>query len=366
MEKSNLKIIAHNCEKLGELVNDNLKLIRNTKTDYLVPISIPTFSNSESKSKILESVRGKDLFILTDIGNYESNYPMFGKINRKSYNDNYVDLAQTIDACASTPERIWVIEPLLFGSRQHKREGRESLNCAMWLRHMEFMGVNGIISYDVHDPTVRSALNRTSFDNIYPTNTLIDSFLENEKLDFDNLLIINPDSGAAKRAEYFGKILDSPVGGFRKSRDTSKVVNGRNIITSHEYVGNTPLTNKNIIVVDDMIASGTSMLDVAKKAKIEGANKVFLFATFGLFSDGARSVLEFNQAYENNYIDKVYITNLTYIPDYIKELDWLEVVDCSYNIAKIIDTLNKDESIEPLMNGKEAIKEKVKQKKLEK
>lgn len=363
MEKSNLKIIALNCKKLGEMVNNNLKIIRKTPTDYLVPVQIPTFSNSESKSKIMESVRGKDLFILTDIGNYEKTYTMFGEQNRKSYNDNYIELVETIDACAGTPDRIWVIEPLLFGSRQHKREGRESLNCAMWLRHLEFMGVKGIISYDVHDPTVRSALNRTSFDNIYPTNTLIDEFLEKEKLDFNNLLIINPDSGAAKRAEYFGKILDSPVGGFRKTRDTSKVIDGMNRILAHEYVGNVPLKDKNIIVVDDMIASGTSMLDVAKKAKLEGANKVFLFATFGLFSDGEKSILEFNQAYKNHFIDKVYITNLTHVPDYIKNLDWLEVVDCSYNIAKIIDTLNKDETIEPLMNGKEAIKEKVKQKK---
>lgn len=365
-KEDNLRLIVlENCWELGSLVNQRLKLIRNCEYDYIVPIENPVFANSESKIKILESVRGKDLFIITDVGNYDLKYTMFGETNRKSYNDNYMDTLQTIDACASTTYRTWLIEPLLFGSRQHKREGRESLNCALSLRILENMGVNGIITYDAHDPTVRSSLNRTSFDNIYPTNTMLDYFLDKEDINFNELLVINPDSGAAKRANYFGKILDAPVGGFRKARDTSNVINGTCQIKEHEYVGNVALNGKNLIVVDDIIASGKSMIDVATSAKNNGANKIFLFTTFGLFSDGEKSIELFNSAYENGYIDKIYVTNLTYIPERIKSLPWIETVDCSENIAKVINTLNNDDTLEPLMNGKEKIQDKVKVKKIE-
>ena len=366
MKTENLRLLVlDNCKELGELVNNNLKLIRSSDFDYRVPLDISVFSNSESRAKILESVRGKDTFILADIGNYDQKYKYFGRNNYKSYNDNFMELLETIDACANTPARIWVIEPLLFGSRQHKRESRESLNAALGLRIIENTGVKGIVSFDVHDPTVRSALNRTSFDNVYPTNDMIHTFLDKEQIDFNNLLIIHPDDGAAKRANYYGKVLESPVGGFKKVRDTSKVVNGTCKITKHEYTGTTSLKNKNLIVADDIIASGKSMIDVAKKAKKDGANKVYLFATFGLFSDGNKSIRTFDNAYIKGYIDKVYVTNLTYVPERIAKKPWIEIVDCSPCIAKIIDTLNKDESIEPLMNGKELVKEKVKVKKLQ-
>lgn len=356
-------LVLDNCKELGRLVNKNIQLIRNSDYNYIVPVSMPTFANSEGKVQILESVRGKDLFILTDIGNHEQTYTMYGKENRKSYNDYFMETLQAIDACACTPQRIWVVEPLLYGSRQHKRETRESLNCAQGLRLMETIGVKGIISFDVHDPTVRSALNKTSFDNIYPTNTMLAEFIDKEDINFNDLLVINPDSGAAKRANYFGKILEAPVGSFNKVRDLTKVVNGKCAIQKHEYIGNVPFQNKNLVVVDDMIASGESMIDVAKSAKEGGANKIFLFSTFGLFSNGEKSIDVFNEAYSKKYIDKVYVTNLSYIPEKIKSLPWIEVVDCAPNIAKIIDALNKDESIEPLMNGKEKITEKIKIKK---
>ena len=366
MEKDNLRLIVlGNCKKFGNLVNENLKLIRQTNYDFIVPVKNPIFANSESKAKIGQSVRGCDLFILGDIGNYEQTYTMYGVENRKSYNDNFMDIVNTIDACGHTPDRIWVIEPLLYGSRQHKREGRESLNCAMGLRILENLGIKGVISYDVHDPTVRSALSSASFDNLYPTNTMLNHFLNVEDIDFNNLVIINPDAGATKRANHFGRMLDSPTGGFSKVRDTSNVIDGKCQILKHEYTGNIPLKNKNLIVVDDIIASGQSMIDVAEAAKKEGANKVFLFATFGLFSDGVKSINNFNTAYEKGFIDKVYITNLSYIPENIKILPWIEIVDCSNHLAKVIHTLNMNESIEPLMNGKEQISQKVLQKKIE-
>jgi len=366
MEKENLRLIVlDHCKEFGNSINKNLNLIRKNNFNYIVPIDTPKFANSESKACIKDTVRGCDVFILADVGNYDREYKMFGYNNRTSYNDNFMDILNTISACAGTAGAIWVVEPLLYGSRQHKREGRESLNCAMGLHMLEFLGVKGIISYDVHDPTVRSALNKTSFDNLYPTNTMLDYFLDHENIDFRNLTILNPDLGATKRANYFGKILHCPIGAFTKERDTSIVVDGTNPIKSHQYIGSESLKNKNIIIVDDMIASGGSMIDTAKMAKEEGANNIYLFTTFGLFSDGPKSIEMFNEAYKNEIINKVYVTNLSYIPERISQLPWIEIVDFAPHLANVIHTLNHNESIEPLMNGKEEITTKILQKKKE-
>ena len=365
MGKDNLKLIVmDNCKHLGEKVDTQLKLIRKSTQGFMVDAGNPTFANSEGKAKINESVRGSDLFIFSDVGNYEMEYSYYGRPNRKSYNDHFVETINMIDACANTPRRMWLVMPLLYASRQHKREGRESLNCAQSLKIYEFIGVNGIITFDVHDPAVRSALNKTSFDTIYTTNTMVEHFLNVEEIDLDKLLIVNPDAGATKRANYFGKLFDAPVGGFRKVRDTSKVEDGTCPIKTHEYVGNTSLEGKNLLVVDDIIASGKSMIDVAKCAKQEGSDKVYLFTTFGLFSDGQKSIDAFNEAYEKKLIDRVYVTNLTYIPEEIKKLDWIEVVDCAPTVANIVSALHDDESIAPFMNGVEKITEKIQIKKL--
>ena len=365
MGKDNLKlIIMENCKHLGTKVNDELKLIRNSQNGFTVKAENPTFANSESKAVIQESVRGSDLFIFSDVGNYEMEYMYYGKANRKSYNDHFVETLNMVDACANTPRRTWLFMPLLYASRQHKREGRESLNCAQSLRIYEFLGVNGIITFDPHDPAVRSALNRASFDTIYTTNTMVEHFLNVEDIDLNKLLVINPDAGATKRANHFGRIFDAPVGGFKKVRDLSKVVNGTCQIKTHEYTGNTPLEGRNLLVVDDIIASGKSMIDVASSAKMSGADKVFLFTTFGLFSDGEKSINNFNEAYAKKLIDKVYVTNLSYIPERFKKLDWIEIVDCAPTIAKIVSSLHDDESIAPFMNGAEEISEKIKAKKL--
>ena len=365
MEKDNLKLIVmDNCLHLGLEVDKHLKLIRNNPNGFIVKSENPTFSNSEGKAQIYESVRGSDLFILSDVGNHDIEYNYFGIPNRKSFNDNYVDTLSMIDACANTPNRIWLVMPMLYASRQHKRESRESLNCAQSLKIYEFLGVKGIITFDVHDPTVRSALNKTSFDTIYVTNTMLEHFLNTENINFNNLLVIHPDRGASKRAKKFGEILSSPVGGFEKVRDTSKVINGTCQILSHEYIGSTPLEGKNLIVVDDMIASGKSMIDVARSARLSGSDKVYLFTTFGLFSDGEKSVDDFNEAYAKKMIEKVYVTNLTYIPNEIKKLPWIEIVDCAPTLSRIISTLHDNESIAPFMDGEEEISEKVMAKKL--
>ena len=365
MKKDNLKLIVLESGKhLGTLVNEELKLIRNNPDGFIIEANNPTFANSELNAVIEESVRGSDLFILADVGHHDIKYNYYGEENRKSFNDHFMEILTMINASASTANRTWVIMPLLYASRQHKREKREALTCAMSLSILEHLGTKGIITFDVHDPAVRSALNRTSFDTIYTTNTMLDHLLDTENIDFNKLLVVNPDAGATKRAHYFGRILEAPVGGFRKVRDTSKVVNGTCLIESHEYTGNVPLKDKNIIVVDDMIASGQSMIDVAKAAKDEGANKVYLFSTFGLFSNGLSSVKLFDEAFEKKLIDKVYITNLSYIPEYIKQKDWLEVVNCAPTLAQIISALHDDESISQFMNGAEKITAKIKEKKL--
>ena len=356
----NLRIITlKSAEELGKKVNSNIQKARETEANYLVNVDTPRFANSEGKAKILESVRGKDVFILTDVGNYSIRYNMFGEENRMSYDDHYQDLKRVINATAATANRIWVVMPLLYGSRQHKREGRESLDCAMALHELEYFGVKGIITFDVHDPGVRSALNRTSFDNIYPTHSMINDFLDNENIDLNNTIIVNPDAGATKRASYLADILQVDVGGFRKRRDLSKVVDGKSPILEHVYEGSVPIEGKNVIVVDDMIASGGSMIDTAKALKEMKANKVFIFTTFALFSDGKKSIELFNNAYNEKYFDKVYSTNLTYVPEEIKKAKWYHEVDCSDQLAQVINTLNLDESIEPLMNGKEEILKRV-------
>lgn len=355
-----LRIIAlKSAEELGNKINLNIQASRNTETNYLVKVETPRFANSEGKAKILETVRGKDVFILTDVGNYSIKYTMFGEENKMSYDDHYQDLKRVINATAATANRIWAVMPLLYSSRQHKREGRESLDCAMALQELEFFGVKGIITFDAHDPGVRSALNKTSFDNIYPTHSLINEFLDSETIDLNNTIIVNPDAGATKRASYLADILQVDVGGFRKRRDLSKIVDGKAPILEHVYEGAVSIEGKNVIVVDDMIASGGSMIDTAKALKKMNANKVFIFTTFALFSDGKKSIDLFNDAYEKGYFDKVYSTNLTYVPEQIKESPWYHEVDCSNQLAQVINTLNLDESIEPLMNGKEKILKRV-------
>lgn len=362
INQDNLRLIVlKNAEELGNKINFHLQQMRNTTFDYLVKVNTPRFANSEGKAQIEESVRGKDVFILSDVGNYSITYNMFGTPHRMSYDDHFQDIKRVINASAATASRLWVVLPMLYSSRQHKREGRESLDCAMALQELEFHGVKGIITVDAHDPGVRSALNRTSFDNLYPTHYMIDSLLNTENIDLNNIIVINPDAGASKRASYIANILQADVGGFRKKRDLTKVVNGKSEIIEHVYEGAVPVDGKNAIIVDDMIASGGSMLDTAKTLKENNAEKIFIFTTFALFSDGEKSINAFNSAYENGYFDKIYSTNLTYVPEEIKAMPWYHEVDCSSQLSQVINTLNLDESIEPLMNGKEEIIEKVKQ-----
>lgn len=347
-------IIIDNIKEFGELVNQKLKLIRGKSNDYdyRVKVDLPRFSNGESKAVIRDSVRGRDTYILTDVGNYSCSYDMVGEYNRKSPDDHFMDLKRVISAIGGTTDKIHVVMPLLYGSRQHKKRGRESEDCAVALRELEYMGVKGIITFDAHDPSVRSSLNHTSFDNLFPTYSLLKKFMDQEIIDYSNLMIVAPDTGAIDRAKYYSQMLSCDLGFCYKRRDFSQVVNGKNPVLAHEYLGDS-VEEKTIIITDDMIASGGSILETAEKLKQLGAAKVYFMVTFALFSNGKRSIEQFDNAYDKGIFDRIYATNLTYVPQYVKEKPWYVEANSADYLARIINNIHEEKSISEYLSGQE-------------
>lgn len=356
MKKELGLIVLDNFKEMGEKVNKEINRLRKNDEDYIIPIKVDRFSNGEGKVKILDTVRDKDIYILTDIGNYNLTYQMHGFENHYSPDDHYQDLKRVILAMCGHADKITLVMPLLYESRQHRRKGRESLDCAYAMQELAKIGVKEIITFDVHDPNLCNAVPLLAFENFYPTHIILEDMARNNKDDLSNILIVSPDFGAMERARYFAEMLSCNVGVFYKRRDLSKVVNGKNPIIEHAYMG-ADVKGKNIIVVDDMIASGGSILEVAHELKERGANKVFLCATFALFTEGTE---KFNEAYEKGYFDELYTTNLTYVKQDLMEKPWFNAADCSIKIAEAIDTLNKGKSISPLLNGKVEFYKKIK------
>lgn len=347
---TNLKLLVlDNMKEVGVKVEKKLNKLAAKEEAYILPMTRDRFSNGEGKIKIEDTVRDKDIYILSDVGNYGITYNMHGFTHHMSPDEHFQDIKRTISALSGYAKKITLVMPLLYQARQHKRKGRESLDCALALQELQDLGVNHIITFDAHDPNVSNAIPNLPFENFYPTNTILEELIKTE--DTKNLLVISPDMGAMERARYYAEMLGSDVGVFYKRRDLSKVVNGKNPIVEHAYMG-APVKGKNIIVVDDMIASGTSMLEVGKKLKEEGAKKVYFIATFALFTEGLK---EFEEAYKNKLFDKLYTTNLSYIPVEYQKQDWFKTVDCSKKIAEIIHALHNKESLKPLLNGKEKI-----------
>ena len=355
-----LKIVAlDSCKELGQKVNDYIVSFRNSATEtspelaelanydfdnYLVEASCARFGSGEAKGMLKESVRGNDLFIMVDVCNHSLTYSVNGYTNHMSPDDHYQDLKRIISAATGKARRINVIMPFLYESRQHKRSKRESLDCALALEELTAMGVSNIITFDAHDPRVANAIPLKGFDNFMPTYQFMKALLKAEpelQVDKDHLMIISPDEGAMQRAVYLSNILGVDMGMFYKRRDYSTVVNGKNPIVAHEFLG-TDLNGKNAIIVDDMIASGESMLDVAKQIKARGANRVFVFTTFGLFTEG---LAKFDDYYEKGFIDRIVTTNLTYLPEEIFSKPYYTTADMSKFIALIVDSLNHDISI---------------------
>ena len=356
-----LKIIAmDSATELGNQVNDYLvefrKHVNNVhkkdpafhgydEDNYLLHFENPRFGSGESKAVMKETVRGKDIFIITDITNHSCTYTINGYENHKSPDDHYQDLKRVIGSISGKAHRITVIMPFMYEGRQHKRNGRESLDCAYALEELAQMGVNSIVTFDAHDPRVQNATPLNGFDNFTPPYQFIRNLLRHEKdliIDKDHMVVISPDEGALDRAVYFSSVLGVDTGMFYKRRDYSTIVNGKNPIVAHEFLGD-DLTGKDVIIIDDMISSGGSMLDTSRQIKAKGAKRVFICCTFGLFTDGFEA---FDKAYENGDFDRVVTTNLTYRdPELLKKPYYVEA-DMTKFMASIIDFMNHDVSME--------------------
>ena len=327
---------------------------------FLVDCECPRFGTGEGKGYIKESVRGTDLYIMVDVTNYSLTYSVCGHENHMSPDDHYQDLKRIIAAAAGKARRINVIMPFLYESRQHKRSSRESLDCALALQELTHMGVDNIITFDAHDPRVQNAIPLSGFETVRPTYQFVKGLLDRYDdliIDSDHMMAISPDEGATERAVYLANVLNLDMGMFYKRRDYTKIVNGRNPIVAHEFLG-TNVEGKDVIIIDDMISSGESMIDVASELKKRGASRVFCATTFGLFTNGFD---KFDEAYEKGIIDKILTTNLVYQPDELLSKPWYINVDMSKYMALLIDTLNHDSSISDLLNPVDRIQKRVKE-----
>ena len=356
-------------EKLAEKINSYLvkwreDQIRNHKeniafygyqrANYLIDTSIARFGSGEGKAVINDTVRGYDLYILVDCFNYSVTYNMYGKEVPKSPDDHFSDLKRVISAASSKAKRINVIMPMLYEGRQHKRSSRESLDCAMALQELTSLGVENIITFDAHDQRVQNSIPHKSFENVMPTYQMIKALVnsvDDLSIDPDHLMVISPDEGAMHRCIYFATQLGVNLGMFYKRRDYTRVVNGRNPIVAHQYLGES-VEGKDIIIVDDMISSGESMLEVARKLKELKAKRIFVCTAFGLFCNGLEI---FDKAHEEGIFEKVFTTNGIYQSDELLARDWYESVELSKYLAYFLDTINHDLSVSSLLDNSEKI-----------
>ncbi len=319
------------------------------RDSYLLKTQVPRFGTGEGKGVILESVRGMDLYLLVDVVNHSLTYPLYGYENHMSPDDHFQDLKRIISAVGGKARRINVIMPFLYESRQHKRTSRESLDCALALQELVRMGVDNIITFDAHDPRVQNAIPLNGFETVQPAYQFIKNLLRNQNdlvIDSDHMMVISPDEGGMTRAIYIANVLGLDMGMFYKRRDYTRIVNGRNPIVAHEFLGS-DVEGKDMIIIDDMIASGESALEVAQALKKRKARKVFMCSTFGLFTKGLEI---FDKAYRDGLIDRILTTNLIYQPPELLEREWYINCNMSKYVAYLIDTLNHDTSISDLLN----------------
>ena len=366
-------IALESCKELGKKVDrylvdwrterehahaDNLAFKGYQRDSYLISTKVPRFGSGEAKGVILESVRGNDLYLLVDIANYSLTYSLCGKPNHMSPDDHFQDLKRLIAAIGGKARRITVIMPFLYEGRQHKRSARESLDCAIALQELISMGVDNIITFDAHDARVQNAIPLNGFETVQPAYQFIKGLLnhvDDLTIDADHMMVVSPDEGGMSRAIYIANVLGLDMGMFYKRRDYTQIVNGRNPIIAHEFLGSS-VEGKDIIVVDDMISSGESVIEVATALKKRKANRIFVFATFGLFTNG---LAKFDEAYENGVISRILTTNLVYQTPELLEREYYISCDMSKYIAYIIDTLNHDASISDLLNPSDRIQAKL-------
>ena len=335
-------------------LHDTIHFAEYKKDSYLIKSTCPRFGTGEAKGLIRETVRGDDLYILVDVTNHSLTYSVCGQQNHMSPDDHFADLKRIIAAVNGKARRITVIMPFLYESRQHKRSARESLDCALALQELVNMGVDSIITFDAHDPRVQNAIPLKTFENVLPTYQFIKALLRNVPditMDAAQTMVISPDEGAMGRAVYFGNVIGADVGMFYKRRDYTTIVNGRNPIVAHEFLGSN-VEGKDVIIIDDMISSGESMLDTAKELKARKAKRIFICSTFGLFTSG---FAKFDQAYEEGLIDRIVTTNLIYQSEELLSRPYYISADMSKYIALLIDTLNHDGSISSFLTPTERI-----------
>ncbi len=352
------------CAQMGQMVNEYLVKWRRERESehkstiafagyqrdsYIIDAKVPRFGSGEAKGVIGESIRGDDLYIMVDVCNYSLTYSLCGLINHMSPDDHFQDLKRIISAAAGKARRINVIMPFLYEGRQHRRASRESLDCALALQELIDMGVENIITFDAHDPRVQNAIPSKGFETVQPTYQFIKHLLLNEldlQIDADHMMVISPDEGGMTRAIYFANVLGLDIGMFYKRRDYTHVIDGHNPVVTHEFLGSS-VEGKDVLIIDDMISSGESMLDVAKQLKDRKARKVFICATFGLFTNGLSM---FDKYYNDGLIDRVLTTNLVYQTPELLSRPYYINVDMSKYIALIIDNLNHDDSLSELLN----------------
>ncbi len=319
------------------------------REDFLIPVTCPRFSNGEAKGMIKESIRGYDIYILCDPGAYNVTYELYGQKVPTTPDEHFANLKRIIAAMGGKAKRVSVIMPMLYEGRQHRRSSRESLDCAMALQELEHMGVNNIVTFDAHDPRVQYAIPTTGFESVMPSYQIFKALLKKDKtlrIDRDHMMIVSPDEGAIDRNIFYASVLGLDMGLFYKRRDYTRIVNGRNPIIAHEYLGDS-VEGKDVFVADDMISSGESIIDLARELKKRKANRIFTGCTFALFTSGLES---FDQAYREGIIDRVISTNLTYRNPALANTEWFIEADMSKYISYIIATLNHDRSLSKLLN----------------
>ncbi|MDO4962777.1 MAG: ribose-phosphate diphosphokinase [bacterium] len=359
MESKLKLVVPKNFEDFGKKVNQKLKLIRNTDENYIIDMKLERFNNGEGKCVLNESVRGCDIYILSDISNYDVTYECQRGIHYMMPDEHYQDIKRILSAMSGHADKITVVMPLLYQSRQDKRSSRESLDCAMALQDLMSNEVRELVTFDAHNPTVANAVpNKMTFSNGYATGDMILDMIKNENLNTNKIFVVSPDEGAISKARFLADILGgNNYGNFVKRRNYDKLEGGSHPITYHEFKGPKSLEGMDVILIDDMIATGGSLIDSAKRLKERRANHIYLMTTFALFTKG---IDKFEEAYNLGIFDKLYSTNLAYVPEEYKSMPWFHSVDCSSKVANIISDLNEGKSIRHFLNGKEETAQKIK------
>lgn len=353
-EKRKLKLIVlKSAMELGIRIDKHLgEFYGNENGSFIVPVKETWFNDGHGKVELLDSVRGQDVYILQDIGNYSIEYDMHGLINHTSPNDLAQQLRDTIGACKSHTNSLSIIMPLLFAGRQHRRIGREALSCASFLREFDMdPNVKRFITFDAHDEGVQQAMTYTEFDNFFATNAVAEKFINDTPIEeLEDIVFVAPDFGAAGRMNFYlnsfnSEYINKDAGSFYKRRDYNTIVDGKNPIIEHSYSGSSNIEGKTALVIDDMIASGGSMFDVIEELNKRGVEHIYIIATYALFTKG---IDKFREYYENGKFDAIYTTNLSYINENYRNEEWLKIVDCSLFLSKIIRNLHNGESISQL------------------